>query len=145
MSYKTSHSLFELICSKLFATMVLSGILLASTISGANSILAAPSHVSPTSTPLNPISKPGPAKGVDTFIISDKLKEAIKSHIDNGSNAAIVIGLVDPNGTQFYGYGKMSTANPTTADKNTVFDIGSITKSFTTLLWPIWQIVEQLI
>ena len=27
MSYKTSHSLFELICSKLFATMVLSGIL----------------------------------------------------------------------------------------------------------------------
>ena len=28
----------------------------------------------------------------------------------------------------------MSTANQTTADKNTVFDIGSITKSFTTLL-----------
>ena len=43
--------------------------------------------------------------------------------------AAIVIGLVDPNGTQFYGYGKMSTANQTTADTNTVFDIGSITTS----------------
>jgi hypothetical protein len=68
--------------------MVLSGILLASTISAANSTLAAPSHVSPTSTPLNLISKPGPAKGVDIFTLSDKLKEAIKSHIDNGSNAA---------------------------------------------------------
>ena len=66
MSYKTSHSLFELICSKLFATTVLSGIVLASTISAANSILTAPSHVSPTSTLLNPISKPGPTKGVDT-------------------------------------------------------------------------------
>jgi CubicO group peptidase (beta-lactamase class C family) len=69
-----------------------------------------------------------------TFKISDRLKEIIRSRIDNGSNAAIVLGLVDPNGTQFYGYGKMSAANQTTVDKNTVFGIGSITKSFTTLL-----------
>ena len=58
----------------------------------------------------------------------------MKSHINNGSNAAPVIGLVDPNGTQFYGYGKISAAIQTTADKNTVFGIGSLTKSFTTLL-----------
>ena len=66
----------------------------------------------------------------------------MKSHINNGSNAAPVIGLVDPNGTQFYGEaaggkkggGKMSAAIQTTADKNTVFGIGSLTKSFTTLL-----------
>ena len=95
--------------------MVLSGILLASSLYQEQILyLLPPSHVSPTSTPLNPISKPGSAKGVDTFTISDKLKEAIKSHIDNGFNSAVVIGLVDRNGTQFYGYGKMSAANQTT-------------------------------
>ena len=42
--------------------------------------------------------------------------------------------LVEPTVTQFYGYGKMSAANQTTVDQNTLFGIGSITKSFTTLL-----------
>jgi CubicO group peptidase (beta-lactamase class C family) len=69
-----------------------------------------------------------------TFKISDHLKEVIRSRIDNGSNAAIVIGLVDPNVMQFYGYGKLSAANQTTVDKNTIFGIASITKTFTTLL-----------
>jgi hypothetical protein len=45
----------------------------------------------------------------------------------------MVIGLVDPNGTQFYGYGKTSNAtNATTANEDTIFDIGYITKTFTT-------------
>ena len=70
------------------------------------------------------------------FKITDKLKETIQSLVDNNNktNAAIVIGLVDPNGTQFYGYGNMSNANPTTVDKDTIFAIGSITKVFTTIL-----------
>ena len=70
------------------------------------------------------------------FKITDKLKETIQSLVDNNNktNAAIVIGLVDPKGTQFYGYGNMSNANPTTVDKDTIFAIGSITKVFTTIL-----------
>lgn len=69
------------------------------------------------------------------FQITDKLKETIQSLVDNNkTNAAIVVGLVDPNGTQFYGYGKMSNANPVTVDKDTIFAIGSITKVFTTIL-----------
>ena len=70
------------------------------------------------------------------FKITDKLKETIQSIVDNNNktNAAIVVGLVDPNGTQFYGYGNMSNANPTTVDKDTIFAIGSITKVFTTIL-----------
>jgi len=140
--------LFKIICSNrsfvLFATIVLSGVLLDNTISSANSILNASSSSSSVysmstttaATPLKPLTHTGVknAKGNSTFTISYKLKKEINSHIDNGSNAAIVIGLVDPNGTQFYGYGKMSNANQTTVDKNTVFGIGSITKSFTTLL-----------
>jgi serine-type D-Ala-D-Ala carboxypeptidase/endopeptidase len=47
----------------------------------------------------------------------------------------MVIGLVDANGTQFYGYGKTSNAsNATTVNENTLFDIGSITKTFTTTI-----------
>ncbi|MDW3631753.1 MAG: serine hydrolase domain-containing protein [Nitrososphaeraceae archaeon] len=69
------------------------------------------------------------------FKITDKLKETIQSLVNNNkTNAAIVVGFVDPNGTQFYGYGNMSNANPITVDKDTIFAIGSITKVFTTIL-----------
>ena len=69
------------------------------------------------------------------FKITDKLKETIQSLVDNNKTiAAIVVGLVDPNGTQFYGYGNLSNANPITVDKDTIFAIGSITKVFTTIL-----------
>ncbi|MGB6672998.1 MAG: hypothetical protein WBE34_11230 [Candidatus Nitrosopolaris sp.] len=78
MSYKTSHSLFELICSKLFATMVLSGILLASTISGANSILAAPSHGSPTSTPLS-------------YTVVDKIRGYVNTEVRYGVDRYMLI------------------------------------------------------
>jgi D-alanyl-D-alanine-carboxypeptidase/D-alanyl-D-alanine-endopeptidase len=70
-----------------------------------------------------------------TFEITDNLKHLIRTLVDNGTNAAMVIGLVDPNGTQFYGYGKTSNAtNATTVNENTLFDIGSITKTFTTTI-----------
>jgi CubicO group peptidase (beta-lactamase class C family) len=69
------------------------------------------------------------------FQITVKLKETIQSLVDNNkTNAAIGVGLVNPNGTQFYGYGNMSNANPITVDKDTIFAIGSITKVFTTIL-----------
>jgi CubicO group peptidase (beta-lactamase class C family) len=69
------------------------------------------------------------------FKITDKLKETTQSLVDNNkTNAAIVVGLVNPNGTQFYGYGNMSNANPITVNKDTIFAIGSITKVFTTIL-----------
>ena len=70
-----------------------------------------------------------------SFEITDNLKQVIRTLVDNKTNAAMVIGLVDANGTQFYGYGKTSNAtNATTVNENTLFDIGSITKTFTTTL-----------
>jgi D-alanyl-D-alanine-carboxypeptidase/D-alanyl-D-alanine-endopeptidase len=69
------------------------------------------------------------------FKITDKLKETIQYLVDNNkTNAAIVVGLVDSNGTQFYSYGNISNSNPITVDKDTIFAIGSITKVFTTIL-----------
>ena len=44
------------------------------------------------------------------FEITNDLKNLIRTLVDNGTNAAMVIGLVDSNGTHFYGYGKTSNA-----------------------------------
>ena len=69
------------------------------------------------------------------FEITDKIKAVTNDSIDtNKTNAAIAIGFIDPNGTQFYGHGRMSNTSNATVDENTVFSIGSTTKVFTTTL-----------
>ena len=52
----------------------------------------------------------------------------------NKTNGAIAIGFVDPNGTLFYGHGKLSNTSNAMVDQNTIFAIGSNTKVFTTIL-----------
>lgn len=70
-----------------------------------------------------------------TLKITDRIKGLINALVDkNKTNAAIAIGFIDPNGTQFYGHGKISNTNITTVDQNTIFAIGSITKVFTTTI-----------
>jgi D-alanyl-D-alanine-carboxypeptidase/D-alanyl-D-alanine-endopeptidase len=66
--------------------------------------------------------------------IPAQVKSFILDQIVNKSKAAIVIGFVDPNGTRIFSFGNMSTAHDIPVDQNTFFDIGSITKTFTTLL-----------
>ena len=67
-------------------------------------------------------------------IISSQVKSFILDQIVNKSKAAIVIGFVDPNGTRIFSFGNMSTAHNIPVNENTLFNIGSITKTFTTLL-----------
>ena len=70
-----------------------------------------------------------------TFEITNQIKSLIDERVDrNKTNAAMVIGLIDPNGTQFYGYGKISNTSNAMVDENTLFAIGSNTKVFTTTL-----------
>ena len=63
-----------------------------------------------------------------------QVKNFIFDQIVNKSKAAIVIGFVDPNGTKIFSFGNMSTAHNIPVNQNTLFNIGSITKTFTTLL-----------
>ena len=63
-----------------------------------------------------------------------QVKSFILNQIVNKSKAAIVIGFVDPNGTRIFSFGNMSKAHNVPVNENTLFDIGSITKTFTTLL-----------
>ena len=82
-----------------------------------------------TITPIHASESPQP------FKITDEIKDGINAIVDtNRTNAAIVIGIVDPNGTQFYSTGKLSEANNSNVNENTIFRIGSMTKVFTTIL-----------
>ena len=58
--------------------------------------------------------------------------KTIASNISSNSSipASIVVGVISPNGTQVSAYGNISKANPTPVDGNTIFDIGSVTKTF---------------
>ena len=83
-----------------------------------------------------------PTNSTSGFKITDEIKDSINALVDsNRTNAAIVVGIVDPDGTQFYSHGKISNAINSTADQNTIFAIGSNTKVFTTIL--LAQMVED--
>jgi serine-type D-Ala-D-Ala carboxypeptidase/endopeptidase len=107
-----------------------------------NSVLASPSlptannlSIQPTLSSILISAQEEKNKSSLAFKITDQLKTLINALVDkNNTNAAIAIGFIDPNGTQFYGHGKMSNTNTTTVDQNTIFAIGSITKVFTTTL-----------
>ena len=66
--------------------------------------------------------------------IPPQAKSFILNQIVNKSKAAIVVGFVDPSGTRIFSFGNMSKAHNIPVNENTLFDIGSITKTFTTLL-----------
>src|SRR6266480_864137 len=50
------------------------------------------------------------------------------------TNAGMVIGLVDERGSRVLAAGKLDNGTQQAVDGDTVFEIGSVTKTFTTLL-----------
>ncbi len=103
----------------------------ASTVNSTYSIF----NTSTTTTTTNLIDQKDKNNSILEFEITDKIKALIIDRLDkNQTNAAIVIGFIDPNGTQFYGHGKTSSTSNATVNENTVFSIGSTTKVFTTIL-----------
>ena len=105
-----------------------------------SSVLGSPSTTNSSTNPVSisfPLSSTQKEKNnlTSTFKITDQIKSLINDLVDkNKTNAAIAIGFIDPNGTQFYGHGKMSNTSNATVDQNTIFSIGSNTKVFTTIL-----------
>jgi D-alanyl-D-alanine-carboxypeptidase/D-alanyl-D-alanine-endopeptidase len=51
-----------------------------------------------------------------------------------GKNAGMVIGIVDEHGSQVFGAGKLDNGTDDEVNGDTLFEIGSITKTFTVLL-----------
>jgi len=75
-----------------------------------------------------------PVFGAQAPSIPADVKETVRFRVDHGYNVGIIVGIVDPNGTRYYGYGNTTVSGNQRPDENTVFEIGSITKVFTSTL-----------
>ena len=64
----------------------------------------------------------------------DDIRAILKKRIDQQRTRGIVVGVIDPGGRRIIAYGERAKGDPTPLDGNTVFEIGSVTKVFTTLL-----------
>ena len=62
------------------------------------------------------------------------IEEIIQKHVTSGKSTGISVGLVDKNGTRTFNYGEIEKNSSITPTKDTIFEIGSITKPFTTIL-----------
>ncbi|TRZ41781.1 serine hydrolase domain-containing protein [Robertkochia solimangrovi] len=66
--------------------------------------------------------------------IPETVKTEVQLRVDNTTNPSIAIGISDSLGQHFFVYGYKDTEHHLKADKNTLYEIGSITKTFTGLL-----------
>lgn len=62
-----------------------------------------------------------------------EIQQILKDAVDNKRTVGIVVGIIDANGKNIYSYGKTSS-DGRNVDGDTVFEIGSVTKTFTATL-----------
>ncbi|MEM6800245.1 MAG: serine hydrolase [Bacteroidota bacterium] len=65
--------------------------------------------------------------------IPESIKANIRARIDNGENQNIIIGVIDEKGKHYYSYGYISGKTKIAPKKYTLYEIGSISKVFTSL------------
>jgi serine-type D-Ala-D-Ala carboxypeptidase/endopeptidase len=76
-----------------------------------------------------------PAAPMNAFSTAEH--EAVETFLEKdftSANAAMVIGLVDENGSRIYGAGTLDNGTENKVDGDSVFFIGSVSKTFTALL-----------
>ncbi len=67
-------------------------------------------------------------------LIPESIKSKVRENVDKGLNVGLVVGIVAPCGSEFYAYGTTMLDGGQPVDENTIFDIGSIGKTFTAIL-----------
>jgi len=66
---------------------------------------------------------------------SDEICEILVRRIDHQKQAVgIVVGIIEPNGRRVVALGHLANGDPRTVDGDTIFEIGSVSKVFTSLL-----------
>jgi CubicO group peptidase (beta-lactamase class C family) len=70
-----------------------------------------------------------------TVLSTDEIREILVKRVDEQKQAVgIVAGIIEPNGRRVVAYGNLANGDPRTLDGDTIFEIGSISKVFTSLL-----------
>ena len=66
---------------------------------------------------------------------TDEIREILVKRVDQQKQSVgIVVGVIDPDGRRVVAYGNLANGDPRTLDGDTIFEIGSISKVFTSLL-----------
>ncbi len=66
---------------------------------------------------------------------TDEIREILVKRIDRQKQmVGIVVGVIEPSGRSVVAYGNLAAGDPRTLDGHTIFEIGSVTKVFTSLL-----------
>lgn len=65
--------------------------------------------------------------------LPDDVVTSINKRIEFGLNPSIVVGIIDKDGPRYFNYGRKSENGPE-ANEHTIYEIGSITKTFTAIL-----------
>jgi serine-type D-Ala-D-Ala carboxypeptidase/endopeptidase len=68
------------------------------------------------------------------FAQTTEIQSFIEKEVANKRTKGIVIGVIDASGRQIFSTGKLSDKDSRKPDANTLFEIASVTKVFTTLL-----------
>lgn len=68
-----------------------------------------------------------------TGTLPEEVVQNIEKRIEYGLNGAIAIGIIDENGTRYYNFGSRDSSGAE-VDEHSIFEIGSITKTFTATL-----------
>ena len=70
-----------------------------------------------------------------TVLGTNEIREILVKRIDQQKQAVgIVVGVIEPAGRRVVAYGSLANGDPRTLDGDTIFEIGSVTKVFTSLL-----------
>jgi CubicO group peptidase (beta-lactamase class C family) len=67
-------------------------------------------------------------------LTDDDIRTILRDRVDRRQAVGIVVGMIDQNGSRVIAYGKPSKDSNRTVDGDTVFEIGSVTKTFTATL-----------
>lgn len=66
---------------------------------------------------------------------TDEIRETLVKRVDQLKQAVgIVVGVIEPDGRRVVAYGNLANGDPRTLDGDTIFEIGSVSKVFTSLL-----------